>query len=149
MTYEECHWISELSRDVMVKHFIMNHLMRLAIYNEFVALKLLSVAETRFASAIVMLKRFKLIKYHVQAMVISEKWSFYREDDVYKVRFVKEKVIDACWWDKIEYILSFTTLIYEILRACDTDEPCLHLIYDRWNTMMEKVRKAIYRHEEK
>lgn len=75
----------------------MNHGMRLAIFNEFVSLKLLSVAETHFASVIVMLKRFKIIKGGLQAMVISDKWSCYREDDVGKARFVKEKVLDDFW----------------------------------------------------
>ena len=82
LTYEECHWITDLAEDVVfVKNFIMNHSMRLAIFNDFVPLKLLSVASTRFASVLVMLKRFKLIKGSLQAMVISERWNSYREDD--------------------------------------------------------------------
>ncbi|XP_057764867.1 uncharacterized protein LOC130985765 [Salvia miltiorrhiza] len=34
-----------------------------------------------------------------------------------------------------------------MLRACDTDKPCLHLVYDLWDTMIEKVKAAIYKHE--
>ncbi|XP_056172637.1 uncharacterized protein LOC115674195 [Syzygium oleosum] len=46
--YDECSWISEIVDEVMkIKHFIMNHSMRLAIYNEFVNSELLSVADTR------------------------------------------------------------------------------------------------------
>ncbi|KAI3440221.1 uncharacterized protein J3R85_003841 [Psidium guajava] len=57
VVYEECSWITKIVDDVMqIKKFIMNHSMRLAIYNEFIHLKLLSVADTRFASMIVMLK---------------------------------------------------------------------------------------------
>ncbi|GJR32064.1 hAT dimerization domain, ribonuclease H-like domain protein [Tanacetum coccineum] len=57
--YDECHWITEVYGDAMhVKNFIMNHTMRLSMYNKFSSLKLLSVADTRFASTIVMLKRF-------------------------------------------------------------------------------------------
>ena len=53
ITYDECHWITEIIGDVVfLKNFIMNHLMRLAIFNEFVPLKLLAVADTRFASPI-------------------------------------------------------------------------------------------------
>ncbi|XP_061353542.1 uncharacterized protein LOC133298288 [Gastrolobium bilobum] len=59
IAYEECSWISDIIGDVAtIKHFIMNHSMRLAIYNEFVSLKLLSIADTRFASMIVTLKRY-------------------------------------------------------------------------------------------
>ncbi|CAL5365301.1 unnamed protein product [Camellia sinensis] len=150
VTYEECSWISDIAGDgLMIKNFISNHSMRLAMYNEFVSLKLLSVAETRFASTIVMLKRLKLIKHGLQAMVISDKWNCYREDDVGKAKFVKEKILDDVWWDYIDYILSFTGPIYDMLRACDTDKPCLHLVYDMWDTMIEKVKMTIYRHEGK
>ncbi|KAL6960515.1 hypothetical protein U1Q18_052485 [Sarracenia purpurea var. burkii] len=144
VTYLECSWISDVAGDVMmIRNFITNHFMRLAMYNEFVTLKLLSVAETRFASTIFMLKRIKLIKRGLQAMVISDKWSCYKEDDIGKARFVKEKVLDDVWWDSIDYILSFTGSIYDMVRACDTDKPCLHLIYDMWDSIIEKVKMAI------
>ncbi|CAL5411674.1 unnamed protein product [Camellia sinensis] len=150
VTYEECSWIIDIAGDgLMIKNFISNHSMRLAMYNEFVSLKLLSVAETRFASTIVMLKRLKLIKRGLQAMVISDKWNCYREDDVGKAKFVKEKILDDVWWDYIDYILSFTGPIYDMLRACDTDKPCIHLVYDMWDSMIEKVKMSIYRHEGK
>ena len=77
-------------------------------------------------------------------MVISDKWSYYREDDVEKAKFVKEKVLDDTWWDSIDYIVSFTSHIYEMIRICDTDCPCLHLVYDIWDTMIEKVKNDIY-----
>ncbi|XP_028061236.1 uncharacterized protein LOC114264737, partial [Camellia sinensis] len=99
--YDECHWITLCVDDVMfIKNFIMNHSMRLAFFNEFVPLKLLAVADTRFASAIVMLKRFKLIKCGLQSMVISDQWVSYKEDDVGKAASVKEKLLNDVWWDK-------------------------------------------------
>ncbi|KAG5532188.1 hypothetical protein RHGRI_026721 [Rhododendron griersonianum] len=150
VTYDECSWITIIADDVsFIKNFIMNHSMRLAIFNDFVPLKLLSVASTRFASVMVMLKRFKLLKASLQTMVISPRWNSYREDDTGKAKFVKEKVLDDIWWDSIDYILSFTSPMYDMLRICDTDKPCLHLVYDMWDTMIEKVKVAIYRHEGK
>ncbi|XP_058006466.1 uncharacterized protein LOC110637620 [Hevea brasiliensis] len=72
-TYDVCHWITEIHGDALqIKNFIMNHSMRLAIYNRFSPLKLLSVADTRFASIVVMLKRFKLIRRALEAMVMSD-----------------------------------------------------------------------------
>ena len=59
----------------------------LTIVNDFVTLKLLSVASTRFASVLVMLKIFKLIKGTLQSMVISERWNSHREDNVGKAKF--------------------------------------------------------------
>ncbi|XP_077239687.1 uncharacterized protein LOC143880580 [Tasmannia lanceolata] len=150
VTYDECSWITDVSGDAsIIKNFIMNHSMRLAIFNEFNTLKLLAVVETRFASVIVMLKRLKLLKQGLQAMVISDKWTCYKEDDMKKSRFVKEKVLDDVWWDSIDYILAFTSPIYNMLRECDTNTPYLHLVYDLWDTMIEKVRAAIYRKEGK
>ena len=108
-------------------------------------MKLLTIAETRFASWIIMLKRFKVVKRALQDMVLSDRWSLYREDDVGKAQFVKEKVLDDLWWDKIDYILDFTGPIYDMIRVTDTDTPCLHLVYDMWDTMIEKVKFVIYR----
>ena len=63
VTYEECSWITRIADDAsFIRVFIINHSMRLAMFNEFCPLKLLQVADTRFASMVVMLKRLKLIK---------------------------------------------------------------------------------------
>ncbi|XP_044482007.1 uncharacterized protein LOC123208540 [Mangifera indica] len=116
-TYDECHWITDVYGDVMViKNFIMNHSMRLAMFNRFSPLKLLSVADTRFASVVVMLKRFKLIKGALESMIVSEQWGQYREDDQGKTRFVRDKVLDENWWAKVNYILAFTAPIYDMIR---------------------------------
>lgn len=125
----------------------MNHSMRLAMFNRFSSLKLIAVANTRFASVVVMLKRFKLLRRSLEAMVISEEWGGYKEDDQGKASFVKEKVMSDSWWDKVDYILAFTGPIYEMIRACDTDKPSLHLVYEMWDSMLEKVKIMIYTHE--
>ena len=50
----------------------------------------------------------------------------------------------------MKYIVDFTEPIYEVLQVADTDTPCLHLIYQMWDSMIEKVKKkTIYQHEEK
>ncbi|KAL7221339.1 hypothetical protein ACSBR1_023317 [Camellia fascicularis] len=132
-TYDECHWITFCVDDVMfIKNFIMNQSMRLAIFNKFIPLKLLAVADTRFASTIVMLK--------------SDLWVSYKQDDVGKAASVKEKLLNDVWWD---YILSFRLPIYEMLRFCDIEKPCLHLVYEIWDTLIEKVKASILRHEGK
>ncbi|GJV00680.1 hAT dimerization domain, ribonuclease H-like domain protein [Tanacetum coccineum] len=150
LAYEQCSWIKDVHGDALaIKNFIMNHNMRLLILSKFTPLRLLSVADTRFASIIVMLKRLKLIKTGLQAMVISEEWSSYREDDTAKANFVKEKIVNDEWWDKVSYILSFTGPIYDMIRACDTDKPCLHLVYEMWDSMIEKVKFEIYKKEKR
>ena len=50
VTYEECSWITRIADDTsFIRVFIMNHSMRLVMFNEFCPLKLLQVADTRFA----------------------------------------------------------------------------------------------------
>ncbi|KAH1228527.1 hypothetical protein GmHk_10G028505 [Glycine max] len=147
--FNECGWIAEVIGDAsFIKVFIMTHSMRLAIFNEFSSLKLLSIAETRFASMIVMLKRLKLLKRCLQNMVISDQWNSYREDDVRKATHVKELILNDIWWDKVDYILSFKDPIYSMIRICDTDASNLHLVYEMWDSMIEKVKTTIYRHDE-
>ncbi|KAF7812630.1 DUF659 domain-containing protein/Dimer_Tnp_hAT domain-containing protein [Senna tora] len=63
-----------------------------------------SIAPTRFASTIVMLKRFRLIKHGLQEMVISEKWSSYKEDDVGKAELVKEKILNDLWYYSYDWL---------------------------------------------
>ncbi|WVZ56169.1 hypothetical protein U9M48_006740 [Paspalum notatum var. saurae] len=132
----------------MIKNFIMNHGMRLSMFNEFSHLKLLSIAETRFASVVCMLKRFVEVKTALQHMVISDKWSIYK-DDAPTAQVVKEKILNDVWWGNVEYILRITTPIYEMIHLADTDTPCLHLIYEMWDSMIEKVKKEIYLYEGK
>jgi len=133
----------------MIKNFIMNHGMRLSMFNEFSHLKLLSIAETRFASVVCMLKRFVEVKAALQHMVISDKWSIYKED-ASTAQHVKEKILSDVWWGNVEYILRFTSPpIYDMIRFADTDTPCLNLIYEMWDSMIEKVKKEIYLHEGK
>ncbi|KAH1198446.1 hypothetical protein GmHk_18G052024 [Glycine max] len=118
--------ICKAAGDAMfVKNFVMSHSMRL------------SIAPTRFASTIVILKRFKQLKKGLQEMVISDQWSSYREDDVAKAKFVKDTLLDDKWWDNVDYILSFTSTIYDVLRRTDTEASSLHL------------KNAIYQYERK
>ena len=113
---EQCGWISRVSSDAsFIKNFIMNHVMRLSMYNNHGKLKLLSVADTRFASTIVMLKRFKRIKRGLEQLVISEEWEMYKEDDVVKAKEIKDKILNEDFWMDEDYILTFTAPMYEML----------------------------------
>ena len=147
---EQCGWISRASSDAsFIKNFIMNHAMRLSMFNNHCKLKLLSVADTRFASTIVILKRFKTIKRGLEQLVISEEWEMYKADDVVKAKEVKDKILNEDFWMDVDYIFSFTAPMYEMLRLADTDKPCLHNIYEWWDSMIEKVKEAIYKKEHK
>ncbi|XP_074356651.1 uncharacterized protein LOC141696405 [Apium graveolens] len=146
----ECHWIKEVvDRALMIKNLILNHNMVATMFNNIAPLKLLGVAETRFASTIIMLKRLKLLKRALERLVLSEEWSTYREYDQAKASLIRTTILDELWWDQVDYILEFTDPIYVMVRFADTDRPSLHLIYDMWDEMIEKVKSIIYRHERK
>ena len=109
VAYNECNWIAQVSdKATFIRIFITNHSMRLAIFNSYSPLKLLTVAETRFASITIMLKRLFQVKHNPRNMVISEEWMSYREDDVGKVETVRNYVLNDLWWDNVAYILRFT-----------------------------------------
>jgi len=72
-----------------------------------------------------------------------------KDDDVGKAKFVKGKVLDDRWWYKIEYVLSFTNSISDMLRFVDIHKPTLHLVYDMWDMMIQKVKSDIYQREGK
>jgi len=119
--YEEFYWISQIADDAtFIKNFIMGHSMRLSMFNNFNSLKLLSVAPTRFASTIIMLKRFRSLKRGLQEMVISNEWSNYKEDNVDNARTIKETLLNDNWWMKVDYILAFTAPIFDLDAS-----PCL------------------------
>jgi len=93
------------------------------------------------------------VKSALQQMVISDKWSIYKEarDDspIPTAQLVRDLTLNEVWWDKVDFILKITTPIYEMIRITDTDTPCLHLVYEMWDSMIENVKKAIYRYKGK
>jgi len=137
---------------ILIKNVFGSHkllmMLHLSMFNTFNSFKLLPVASTRFASTIIMFKRFQRLKKGLQEMVISDDCS-YKEDNVDSAQFVKETLLNDNWWMKVDYILAFTAPIYDVLRKTDTDMATLHLVYEIWDSMIENVRKMIYQHEKK
>lgn len=121
----------------------MNHNLRLAMFSLFTPLKLLSLANTRFASVVIMLKLFKLVKHALENIIVCTQWSTYRDDDKCKAKFVRENILAEEWWDNVDYIISFTAPIYDMIRVCGTNNPSLSLVYEMWDAMIENVKSTI------
>ncbi|XP_022868725.1 uncharacterized protein LOC111388271 [Olea europaea var. sylvestris] len=149
--YAYCKWIADLVIDVEnIRNFIVNHEMALAIYNKYSKLCLLRVADTRFAYAIVMSKRLREVRPALEKMLMDSNWRIYRDgSNEGKSQEVKTCVVNDVWWDNLDYFLSFTEPIYNMLRVADTNSPVFHLIYDMWDTMIENVKKIVFEHEER
>ncbi|XP_022874101.1 uncharacterized protein LOC111392920 [Olea europaea var. sylvestris] len=147
--YANSKWIADLLSDVQtIWNFIVNHGMALAIYNKYSKLSLLRVADTRFASSIVMTKRLREVRSALEKMVMDSDWKVYRDANIdNKAQEVKKCVMTDSWWNDLDYLLSFTDPIINMLRVADLDSPVLHSIYIMWDTMIENVKKIIFQHE--
>ncbi|XP_074271006.1 uncharacterized protein LOC141594925 [Silene latifolia] len=149
--YDQCKWISTMTEACQsIRQFVLQHTKALNIFNKYSKLTLLTIAETRFASHIIMYERLLEVKDAVVRMILDDEWKMFRKT-IYekKADFVKECVLFDTWWDKVEYFLEFTTPLNKFLRFTDTDTPCLHMVYDMWDSMIEDVRSIILKHEEK
>ncbi|XP_057481938.1 uncharacterized protein LOC130768842 [Actinidia eriantha] len=123
LQYAQCKWVSDLVNQVIdIRNFILNHGMANHIFNQYTSLKLLSVAEMRFASSFIMAKR--QVKSSIEKMVMDSNWKIYRED-------------------------GNTVAETKTREVTDTDAPVLHLVYDMWDSMIENVKKRIFEHEGK
>eukprot|EP01018_Ginkgo_biloba_P014575 Gb_29918 [translate_table: standard] len=68
-------WIKKITNEAKeIEMFITNHHMAQAIHRQFASLELLKVAETRFASHFIMLRRLLEVKSSLCKMVISDVW---------------------------------------------------------------------------
>ncbi|XP_058189375.1 uncharacterized protein LOC131306961 [Rhododendron vialii] len=77
--YAQCKWIVDLVSKVNdIRNFVLNHSMAIYIFNQYSDLKLLSVAETRFASSIIMAKRIVAVRSSLEKMVMDANWKVYR-----------------------------------------------------------------------
>lgn len=83
--------------------------------------------------------------------MVYDKRKNYTGDKVHeaRVREIKSLVMDDEWWDRVEYFLKCMEPIVSRLRRADLDCPQLHLIYDMWDTMIEKVKVIVFEHEGK
>ncbi|KAM3235374.1 hypothetical protein P3L10_015410 [Capsicum annuum] len=122
-----------------------------AIFQKHSELSLLKVADIRFVSHIVMTSRVYKVKSSWEKLVMDDEWKNYKGDKVHEARAreIKLLVMDDAWWDKVEYFLKCMEPIVSLLRRADLDISQLHLIYDMWDTMIEKVKVIVFEHERK
>lgn len=144
--YPLCNWIRVIEKEVkLIRNFVVNHSAALSIYNKYASLRLLSVAETRFASTLILVKRIREVREALCQMVVDPNWRFLKDYDADKADRIKMLLVNDQWWETIDFLVSFTNPIVKLLRECDTDNPMLHLVYEKWDCMIEKVREIIYK----
>jgi hypothetical protein len=137
-------WIKEVTGQAReIIKFITNHHQSQAMYREYSKLELLKVAETRYASNFIMLRRLVEVKSALMSMVVGVTWAEWRQSDSERGSMVQRVLIDEDWWSKVEFLLKFTLPTFELLRDADTDKPFLGEIYDGMDTMVEKTVEII------
>eukprot|EP01018_Ginkgo_biloba_P012194 Gb_36652 [translate_table: standard] len=88
-------WIKKITDEAKeIEMFITNHHMAQAIYRQFTSLELLKVAETRFASHFIMLRRLLEVKSSLCNMVISDVWDIWRLSNTDRAQELKRTVLD-------------------------------------------------------
>jgi hypothetical protein len=76
-------------------------------------------------------------------MVISQQWGIWRQSSTERATDIRKRILDDAWWDRAEYLLSFTEPILSMIRFTDMDKPCLGEVYDGIDSMIEKMRSVI------
>ena len=137
-------WIGNIIENARhIRNFVQNHTNALTIYKEYTHLSLLKIADTRFASSFIMLKRFREVKTALGSMVISEYWSFWRKTDQIASKKVKDIILDDGWWEKVDLAIKIMEPIISLLRFADTDKPILGDVYEGWDSMIETMKTIV------
>ncbi|KAH1249649.1 hypothetical protein GmHk_05G012961 [Glycine max] len=113
----------------------MGHSMRLSMYNNFNSLKLLSVAPTRLAPTIVMLKRFRSLKKGLQKWLLVLNGPTYRDDDVGKEKKAKENLLDDISWNRYysyEWLSEdpLRVPLHQDVELTDERKKCFRIYFD-------------------
>ena len=119
-------WIGKIIEDAChICNFVQNITNALTIYKQYTQLSLLKIADTRFASSFIMLKRLREVKTALGSMVISEYWSFWRMRDQSASKKVKDTVLDDVWWEGVDLTIKIMEPLISLLRFANTNQPIL------------------------
>ena len=103
----------------------------------------LQVAETRFASHIIVLTRLMQVKEALQSMVCSSLWNQWRQSQTERAQGVKRLVVDDEWWDRVKYLRVAINA-----KPRDLDEGFYKEVKDiltkRWNKMTTPLHLLAY-----
>jgi hypothetical protein len=116
-------------------HAISTILYALTIYKEYTHPSLLKIANTRFASSFIILKRLREVKSALGAMIISNYWSFWRTIDQVSSKGVKDIVLDGGWWERVDVTIKIMDPIISLLQFVDTNQPILRQVYEGWDSI--------------
>ncbi|KAH9326345.1 hypothetical protein KI387_006523 [Taxus chinensis] len=142
-------WVKQIYTETNdIKMFITNHNMSQAIFKRFSKLKLLKVAETKYASHMFVLRQLVKVKEDLRNMVIDNDWTKLRQVNTDKATKVKSLILDDEWWAKVVYLVNCTKPILSMIKYVDIDAPRMGEIYGRIDSMVERIKEIIQTKEQ-
>ncbi|KAL4573628.1 hypothetical protein LXL04_020441 [Taraxacum kok-saghyz] len=141
-------WLSETyKRGKGIVKFFLNHTHALAFFRDNSKLQLLKVAQTRFASHYILLKRLTECRKALATTIVLNSWPEWVNKVDEHTRLIANKVADTIkdedFWDDIAYILAITKPIFYMVKFCDGEGPKMEKIYERLDNMKGQIKEAM------
>ncbi|KAL4577555.1 hypothetical protein LXL04_013664 [Taraxacum kok-saghyz] len=137
-------WLSETyKRGKGIVKFFLNHTHALAFFRDNSKLQLLKVAQTRFASHYILLKRLTECREALATTIVLKSWREWVNKVDEHTRLIANKVADTIkdedFWDDIAHILAVTKPIFYMVKFCDGEGPEMTEIYERLDNMKGQI----------
>nr|KAJ0221091.1 hypothetical protein LSAT_V11C200051740 [Lactuca sativa] len=105
------------------------------------------VAQTRFASHYILLKRLTECREALATTIVVNSWREWVNKANEHTRLLANKVADTIkdedFWDDIVRILAITKPIFYMVKFCDGEGPKMAEIYERMDNMMGQIKEAM------
>ncbi|XP_074297184.1 uncharacterized protein LOC141627876 [Silene latifolia] len=110
-------------------------------------LELLKVAETRFASHYILLKRILDCREALVTLVCQKKWKDWLkkgdENSRKQGSEIAEYIKDESFWDDVESVLKILEPLYHVLKFADGEGPLMGEIYEKMDNMLGEVKDVM------
>ncbi|GJX36114.1 putative ribonuclease H-like domain-containing protein [Tanacetum coccineum] len=141
-------WLEDVyNRGKMVVKFFLNHSQALAIFRDNSKLELLKVAQTRFASHYILLKRLKDCREALATTVVLNSWREWAKQGDENTKKTGELVVQTIqsesFWIDVDHILAVTKPIFLLIKFCDGDGPRMGEIYERMDNMVGEIKDVM------
>ncbi|KAL4591672.1 hypothetical protein LXL04_004642 [Taraxacum kok-saghyz] len=141
-------WLSKTyKRGKGIVKFFLNHTHALAFFRDNSKLQLLKVAQTRFASHYILLKRLTECREALATTIVLNSWREWVNKVDEHTRIIANKVGDTIkdedFWDDIAHILAVTKPIFYMVKFCDGEGPKMAEIYERLDNMKGQIKEAM------
>jgi len=142
---KEMPWLESVyNRGKTIVKFFLGHGQTIAMFRANSRLDLLKVAETRFASHYVMLKRLLDCREALATTIVLNCWKDWIKHVDVHTRKLGEEVVKTIncddFWEGVENALNIMKPIYYLIKFADGEGPKMGEIYERMDNMMGQVK---------